>query len=388
MADVVTRSSQGWLSRIMESIKGVLAGLVLVVAAFPVLFTNEGCAVRIAKGLAEGKSQVVSVSSEAVDAKNEGKLIHMTGNATTKQGVKDDKFGVEEPTAIRLERMVEMYQWVEKVETKKEKKVGGSEETTKSYTYVKEWAQRPISTANFQIKEKDGERIANPPMPFQNNAFVAKDVTVGAFAANEGLINQLTGSAPVKLTDAHLQKLPADLKGRAKLAGEGIYVGRDPGSPRVGDLRIKFTKTDPTQVSVVARQSGKSLVPFVTTQDTTLNMLQKGAVDAPTMFKNAEDANVMRTWIVRLLGFLMMMIGFSMIFKPLSVVADVVPFIGNLVGMGTGLVAFALAAPLSFITIAVAWIVYRPVLGVLLLIVGIGIFVGLFLLAKKKKAAA
>jgi len=77
-----------------------------------------------------------------------------------------------------------------------------------------------------------------------------------------------------------------------------------------------------------------------------------------------------------------------MIFKPLSVVADVVPFIGSIVGMGTGIVAFALSAPLSLVTIAVAWIFYRPILGVALLVVGIGVFVSIFVMAKKRKQAA
>jgi hypothetical protein len=39
MADSFTETtSQGWLSRLMESIKSVLLGLVLFVLAFPLLF--------------------------------------------------------------------------------------------------------------------------------------------------------------------------------------------------------------------------------------------------------------------------------------------------------------------------------------------------------------
>jgi hypothetical protein len=34
----------------------------------------------------------------------------------------------------------------------------------------------------------------------------------------------------------------------------------------------------------------------------------------------------------------------------------------------------------------VAWIVYRPLLGVILLVVGIGVFVGIFMMARKKQA--
>src|SRR4051812_752026 len=50
-------SSQSWGSRLLESIKSVLIGLVLFVVAFPLLFWNEGRAVHTAKCLAEGSSQ-------------------------------------------------------------------------------------------------------------------------------------------------------------------------------------------------------------------------------------------------------------------------------------------------------------------------------------------
>ena len=387
MVDVVETSSQGWLSRIMESIKGVIVGLVLVVAAFPLLFVNEGCAVKIAKGLAEGRGQVVEGNAAAVNPALEGKLVHMTGRAVSKNGVRDAVLGVVAPGAIRLERSVEMFQWVEKTESKKEKKLGGSEETVKTTTYVKEWSSSSVSSADFKIKEKDGERVVNPPMPMKGGSVVANDVTVGAHSLTDALLHQLTGGTPMALDAAALASLPESIKARSRLHDGGIFVG-DPARPTVGDLRIKLTRADATDVSIVAQQTGKALGAWQTSQGTTIAMLDKGTMSSAQMFSSAEASNVTRTWVVRLLGFLCMLIGFSMIFKPLSVVADVVPFIGSVVGMGTGVVAFALSAPLSLVTIAIAWIVYRPLLGIALLVAGIGIFVGVFVLAKKRQAAA
>jgi hypothetical protein len=61
------------------------------------------------------------------------------------------------------------------------------------------------------------------------------------------------------------------------------------------------------------------------------------------------------------------------------VLADVIPFVGSLVGAGTGLASFLLAAMGSFVTIAIAWVFYRPVLGIALLLVAAGVG---FVLAK------
>jgi len=55
MSDSYTETTQkSWASRIGESIKGVLIGLVLIVGSVIGLFWNEGRAVQTAKSLAEG----------------------------------------------------------------------------------------------------------------------------------------------------------------------------------------------------------------------------------------------------------------------------------------------------------------------------------------------
>jgi hypothetical protein len=54
-------SSQGWFSRLGGAIKGILFRMVMFVVAFPLLFWNEGRAVKTAKSLAEGRGAVPTV---------------------------------------------------------------------------------------------------------------------------------------------------------------------------------------------------------------------------------------------------------------------------------------------------------------------------------------
>src|SRR5688500_5995550 len=121
MSTVVTH--QSWFGRIRESFKSFVVGLAMFVAAFPVLFYNEGRAVRTEKSLEEGQGAVVTVAADAVNPANEKKLVHMTGAAATTETLSDPEFGVA-TNAIKLRRNVEMYQWKEKEETKTEKKTG------------------------------------------------------------------------------------------------------------------------------------------------------------------------------------------------------------------------------------------------------------------------
>lgn len=383
MSDEFTEvTSKGWFERIGESIKGVLMGLALFVAAFPLLWWNEGRSVQTYKSLQEGRGAVVAVQSDAVDSANEGELVHLSGLATTEETLADPAFGVSS-RAVELERSVEMYQWVEKVETKTEKKVGGKEETTKTYRYAKEWKGTPVRSSDF--RKPEGHE--NPGgMRFSSESWTAGTVTVGAFELSDGLKGSIGGSEPIPVTQEMLATLPAEVKGEARVNGSDLYVGADPNAPAVGDLRIRFSKVPPAEVSVVAQQSGSRLGPYQTQAGNRLEMLAMGTVPADQMFSTAEQSNAMMTWILRLIGFVLMLVGLSMVFRPLSVVADVVPFVGDLVSMGTGLVAFAIAAPLSLLTIAIAWIYYRPLLGVALLVVSGAIFFGLKSMAQKRKA--
>ena len=149
MADTFTeRTSQSWFSKIFGSFVALLFGIVLVPVAIILLFWNEGRAVATAKSLAEGASSVISAPADAVNADNNLKLVHVSGNATTDEVLTDPTFGVS-ATAIRLGRKVEMYQWNEVKNSSTQKDLGGSNETTTTYSYDQKWSDDPIDSTKF-----------------------------------------------------------------------------------------------------------------------------------------------------------------------------------------------------------------------------------------------
>ena len=115
--------------------------------------------------------------------------------------------------------------------------------------------------------------------------------------------------------------------------------------------------------------------------------LENGTVAQETLFADAHSANKTMAWILRVLGIVLVCSGLGMLLRPLSVVADVLPFLGDLVGAGTGLVAFLLGLAWSFIIIAIAWLAYRPLLGGGLLAAAIALIVLIFLRRKKRAKA-
>ena len=149
----------------------------------------------------------------------------------------------------------------------------------------------------------------------------------------------------------------------AAFHGNGIYFGDNPSSPQIGNLRITYQIVEPTEISVVSRQIGQSFEPYRAEAGGTINMLNLGIIGADNMFRQAHQSNAMWTWILRVGGFIIMLIGVARILRPLSVLADVIPFLGSIVGAGTGILSFLIAAPFALLTVAIAWLRYRPVRG-------------------------
>ncbi len=109
MPDIVrTVSNESWFSRIRGAVVGVLFGLALFAGAFPLLWWNEGRALHRARSLDEGASIVVEARADTVDGANDGKLVHLTGLATTSQTIQDPVFEIA-ATALRFKRVAETY---------------------------------------------------------------------------------------------------------------------------------------------------------------------------------------------------------------------------------------------------------------------------------------
>lgn len=358
-------SNTGWFGRIGGAIKGVFVGIVLIIVSFPVLFLNEGRAVKTQKTLEEGASSVVEASAQTVDPKNDGKLVHVTGNATAEGVLSDDAFKVTSD-ALKLRRKVEYYQWKEEKRTETKKKLGGGEETVTHYDYTKVWTDRPINSSNFHKSQE----YKNPEPALQENVWAKDGIKLEAFTLSPGLADEIDNYSALSAKAA--AELPQEVAGK-KLHqdGSGFYLGVDPKTPAIGDLRVTHEIALPGAVSVIAVQTNDTFNPFTAKAGGTIEMLSTGTVTAEAMFAEAHAANKMLTWILRLVGTVVMFIGFSLLFRPLSVLADVVPFIGNIVGVGTGIVALLLSVPLSLLVISVAWIFYRPMIGVPLAIVAV-----------------
>ena len=355
----VTR--QGWLSRVGGSLVGMLFGFLLVPISIVLLYWNEGRAVEAIRSLDQGAKQTVEAPA-APSPGNDGKLIHLTGALTTPAPAQDPTFHVTAPGTIRLRRHVEMYQWRQDTSTATHEDVGGSKTTETTYTYRRVWSEQPIDSGAF--KQPGGH--SNPPMTVHSATYDGKDVKLGEYRLDSRVLSGLD--------DFNTQSIEgADAPAGYKADGGDFYSGNDPGNPAIGDIKVHFTSVTAETASLVAGQSGDTLAPFAGRGGYTIALIKPGVVSAEELFKAKKAEESTLTWILRGVGFVLMLIGFLLIASPLSTVLAVIPLFEWVAEAGAFLGALGLSIPVTLIVIAVAWIAHRPIIGALLLAAAAGV---------------
>lgn len=404
----------GFGSRLGKSCVGMIVGPILFLASFPLLFMNEGCAVHRAQTLAAGRESVVEVSADKVDNANDKKLVHLTGEATSTETLSDPTFGIAEKNTIKLTRTVEIYQWKETVESKTQKQVGGREVTTRTYHHKKEWVKEPIPSNDFKPDDdgKSQNEIQNVgTLTYQNKEEKAKVVKLGAFTLTDSQVQRMGAGEKLPATKELLAAAEGAGKSNLEVRDGNFYIpyGKtrptdDPGKdnpflpspednpflpsqpgpdknvdansgssePRIGDQRISFMVLKPATVSVLARQLNGSFDPWPAPGGQgTIDEFKVGTASAEQMIAAAEAANVVTTWILRIVGYLMMAVGIFLVGQPFATFADILPMLGDFVSAAIAVLAAIIALPLTLIVISIGWVFYRPLIGVPILIVGL-----------------
>jgi hypothetical protein len=364
MSDRVTEMTRtGFGQRIVSSFFGVLIGFLMLIASVILLYWNEGRAVQASRALQEGERTVVELAPDRMDRGFDGKLVHVTGAMSTASPARDNLFGVGGADTIRLRRTVEMYQWKESVETKTENQVGGGQVQQKTYSYTRIWSDQPIDSANFH----SAAGHQNPPMELRGATYSSNDAELGAYRIDPALLAVMNNFEPVTPSNAS----PPN---GYRLEGDGYYRGQSSGSPAIGDIRVSFATVAAQTMSIVAAEFGGRLAPFHAANGYQIKLAVPGVASAVELLKEQEQSERGLTWILRAVGFGLMLFGFILTAGPLRALSMVLPFLGGLVGAGIFVASFLMAVPLTLVVIAIAWFAHRPAIGIGLLVVAALLF--------------
>jgi hypothetical protein len=95
--------------------------------------------------------------------------------------------------------------------------------------------------------------------------------------------------------------------------------------------------------------------------------LVMGKKSGDEIVDSAKSANNTWLWILRIVGIMMVIGGLKGIFGFIETILKVVPFVAGIFGWGVGVVCTVIGIAWSLIVIAIAWLFYRPLLGISLL---------------------
>jgi hypothetical protein len=257
-APTTTVSDSGYGERLTESLLHFVAGIVLIVFSVPVLWFNEKRVAEMEALLKQGANDCLSVGGQQADPTNDGCLIHITDEkAEAGAPMRDDRFQEVffEKGCLRLNRKVEIYQWVEAKTERSEDQLGGGRRTVTTYSYHKEWGASFHESRNFNQPSSHANTKPDwlePGVKLTN----CDHVNYGdAFVLPEGLVSQCHNFVEAKLPP----KLTATASAGGHIfdkKGEYYYYSQDKKGqePKVGDIRVHFTCVPDGVMTVIALQ--------------------------------------------------------------------------------------------------------------------------------------
>uniref|UniRef100_A0A7S1C0R2 Uncharacterized protein n=1 Tax=Corethron hystrix TaxID=216773 RepID=A0A7S1C0R2_9STRA len=389
--EAVEIEEQGLCARLSDALCGIIIGLVLFLAAVALLFWNEGRTVKYYRALEQGEKLAATIvvnNATAPNGNHDGSPVYFNTTISLRDVLKDADFGIKTAGSMHLYRKAEMYQWLEESKTTTEKNLGGGTTKKTTYSYKKRWSETLVDSSKFHKKEN---HINPTTMPFQSETWVVDPVNVGVWVMPPRIVGLSWARSNINV---NVTNIPDDkLRNSTVQSGRMLYIGSagsssssaaaksstpDPKNPAVGDSRIRFQETKtPVQVSVVAMQVGATFAPWPAENGKEVFLARTGEVSLVNMFEGEKASAGMVTWIVRAVGYVMMGLGLYLVARPLEVVADIIPCVGDLVGNLLCCASFTIALAVSFIVGGIVWVFYRPIIGIPLLVVGISSAIGL-----------
>jgi len=115
----------------------------------------------------------------------------------------------------------------------------------------------------------------------------------------------------------------------------------------------------------------------------TINKAQDGRMSSDEYFEGQGDVLNKSAKSIRPTGIILCIVGHYLLFSPVIKLLDMIPFVGwllsGIVVVAAAIFSFIVGLTLSILTIAIAWIVFRPLYGILLLaVVGTSVYLVFF----------
>ncbi len=315
---------------------GLFFGSVLLLVGLGLLWFNEG-----RTNLANLAARSTAVDGSQPTSVTEGEFVSVTGWLTSPGTLGDDRF-LRSGDYVYLERLVEMYAWVEK----------GSgaiqEDNTPDSRYQLEWTSSPQPAIEFEVSQGH----ENPPLPVEPLVLTAAEAYVGLYALDAARLDW-PRRQPLTLEAGQV------VEGNYRVMPETIYLGAGmPDAPLLGDVRISYWVVyENIWVTVLGQMGNGRVLPYPIENDQRFYRLLEG--DRATALAQLEAEHKTLLWGFRGGGVVALWLGFLLLLSPLSQLLAFFPALQRLSSRVLGLVALLLALVLGASTSLVSAILHN-----------------------------
>jgi len=355
-SDLTTELIRSWLTS--------LIGIVMVTIGIVIIIFNERRTVTTARALDEGLQKIlVPETVDVVFDENNAKLVLISGPLHIEDDLEDSLYGIK-IKAVKLKKLVQMYQWYETEDHKENHDPAQHDMHVEStYSYARDWFDYHIDSDTFHYSM--GHH--NPESwPFNSSMTTNQRVKIGGFLLGKSL--KMKFKDYVTFTSDERPNDPL-----IKMHAGIYYHSKNMWQPDVGDIRVHFSYAGKggDLVSVVGRQSGREIRPYATESGEELLFLYPGARKPEEVFNFEHSQNRLQTWLYRLLGWFLMFLGYNCLSNVLDIIVDDSPQIRRVLVLGVTSLPFSFALSTFLLFVGIGWIIYRPMIGGLLLMASI-----------------
>lgn len=361
----------------------------------------------MSKIINEGLKECIEINNGKCIYETEGSLICVHGNVMVDETLIDDIFGTQLENGIKLVRIVQIFQYVEEKY---------SDDDTE---YKKIWVHDIVDSSNFVCEKIRGKNEIKSNKFFRNKTFYANEIRIGDYILNHELKDLMTCEEKLSIKSQEsiikFDEINNKTNKKSQIQDDMIFCSKYEGSkPKLGDLRVRYDYLKaPKSFTIIARQKNNRLEPYYGKNtekpqenlelnykeshslDINSNLLEKskekleksektffvkiirnfmddsikinwifeGSIPLEICFAKKMKKERKIIWLLRLVGFLMKSFGVYFFLTPLLAFLKWIPIIGTSVSIIFFFFSLSAGFSLSLITISIAWIFYRSLVG-------------------------
>lgn len=413
----------------------ICVGIVLLFGSVGLLGWNERRTVCSMNAFYVAEKSAIRAKCDDIPSSYEGKLVFLhcpllkkdmpTYDATSADPKLEGINNVfQNVNGLCFEGKTEIYQCYEEKSKhcKKHDKEGRCKKETTEFQYHMGYYDKFIPSQDFSKSLTDGSTVEsarrakknscgvdhNPtaqsfPYQLTSSAPRPDSVKMGNWMLNSLQIHQLTKECTTQVPPnimaisafepAHNQppsKLTVD---NTRIVGDKLYTCSED-NQKIGCLAIGFYTMAPAEITLLYEILENSFVPYRAPSSwmcggEEVTHISEANIPFENLFELFKTQERAYKWVLRALGFFMCFASLYLIFSPIEWLAHHFPFCGDCVGgiVGCALHCFecCLATGISFITIAIVWVVMRPHVGIPLFLIGVAFLVFGYVQSKRTR---